>query len=90
MDQCGTTSMMTLHAKFPLKTEPRPAIATGLYHVTVENLPLTLKLPLVTAAVARDQYDEKQHHYNRRYHHVGIEGRMPAHAFLFNVIAFST
>ena len=38
--------MMPLQATFPLKNEPRPAIATGMYHVTAENLPLTLKLPL--------------------------------------------
>ena len=39
--------MRPLHAKFPLKTDPRPSIATGLYHLTLENLPITLKLPLV-------------------------------------------
>ena len=38
--------MRPLHAKFPLKTDPRPSIATGLYHLTLENLPITLKLPL--------------------------------------------
>lgn len=43
---CGAKSMMPLHANFPLKTDSRPSIATRLYHVALENRPLTLKLPL--------------------------------------------
>jgi hypothetical protein len=49
MGRCGAKSMMPRHAKFPLKTDPRPSIANGLYHVTLENMPLTLKLPLALA-----------------------------------------
>ncbi len=41
--------MMPLHANFPLKIDHRLSIATGWYHVSLENLPLTLKLPLVVA-----------------------------------------
>ena len=46
MARSGAKSIMPLHANFPLKTDRRPSIPSGLYQMCLQNLPLTLKLPL--------------------------------------------